>query len=133
MAHENANGLSDVQWRQILRQVSWARFALTILASSASFAAIGGIYITTVDHRIEKNQAHLERVDAALTTHSSKIAGMSASQAATETAAARLEERLTAQGRTLNRIESLLETLLNENYRRQDPFPRRPPNIEEEP
>ncbi len=133
MAHENGNGygLTKQQWSQVLQRAGWLRFLLHIVAAAISFAAIGGIYATTMDHRIEKNASHLNRVDTELSEHGRNIASMQASQAATETAAARLEERLTAQGRTLSRIEGLLETLLEESYERGSRRPRDFPRSEE--
>lgn len=116
MSDSGENGLNSLQWRAVMRRVSWVRFALTLFASSISFAAIGGAYVTVIDARIEQNRSHLERVDATIAVHGERLAGMRASQSATETAAARMEERLSAQAETLNRIESLLERFLSENY-----------------
>lgn len=118
MASENGNGYgwTREEWRMFLRRVSLVRFALMLVASAISFAAIGGAYVTILDARIEQNRAHLDRVDATISLHREQIAGMRVSQSATETAAARLEERMTAQGATLARIEKLLERLTREPY-----------------
>lgn len=107
----------------VLRNVQWLSFGLYLLASGIMFAAMAGAAVTLVDSRIERNVEHLDRVDNMLGLHREKIASMLASQAATETAAARLEERIAAlvetqraQGETLQRIESLLQEMARDAY-----------------
>lgn len=122
MASEDDNFIKR-NGSKFMHRVNWQSFATYLLASILSFAAIGGVYVTTVDNRIEQNKAHVERVDQKTGENSEKIASLLAGQAASVTAVARLEERIAAlvatqqaQGETLQRIEALLQEMARDSY-----------------
>lgn len=119
---------------KFMHSVNWQSFATYFFASLLSFAMVLGGYVITVDNDIEKNAAHVVRVETKVNEHRAQIAALLATQNAANQAAAVLGERISAlketqqtQGETLLRIEGLLQQALRENFAPRQRYEDTPP------
>ncbi len=94
---------------------------LTIIVQTVALVAIGSWYASDFNGRITTNsrdlQAARERLTAQMTAQRSRLELIERRQNDAVTAAARLEERIISQGRTLSRIERLLDDLYRSRER----------------
>lgn len=86
---------------------------ITIAAQTIGLVGVGAWYVSEINGRVTTAENRIEQ-------NYKRVAIVEARQQDAETLAARLEERIIAQSRTLARIESLLTELAREPHRTRE-------------